>query len=117
MSLLRKCLRFIDGFVIIRPALIYLLTCRARYKILLKDQSLLWQFRALCSENCKPFGDDEAGFFICFFELGPWPRKQLRPVAGFDRKIAGATHKYRLKHRLSDLSESHFDSDFWRALT
>mgnify|MGYP003512244030 CR=1 FL=1 len=46
-------------------ALIYLLTCRARYKTLLKDQSLLWQIRARCSENCKLFEDDEAGFVIC----------------------------------------------------
>jgi hypothetical protein len=45
------------------------LTCRARYKTLLKDQSLLWQFRARCSENYKPFVDDEAGFFICVLSL------------------------------------------------
>ena len=59
---------------IIATALIYLLTCRARYKTLLKDQSLLWQFRARCSENCKPFGDDEAGFFICILSL--WPGRE-----------------------------------------
>jgi hypothetical protein len=116
MSLLRKCLRFIDSFVIIRFALIYLLTCRARYKTLLKDQSLLWQFRARCSENYKPFGDDEAGFFICVLSL--WSGRE----SGSDQsrnltQIAGATNKCRLKQRLSDLSESHFDSDFWRALT
>ena len=66
----RNCLRFIGCFVTIQAALIYLLTCRARYKTLLKDQSLLWQFRARCSENCKLFEDDEAGFFICFLSLG-----------------------------------------------
>ena len=56
-------------------------------------------------------------FCVLCFKSVAWPRKQLRAVAGFDRKIAGATHKCWLKQRLSDLSESHFDSDFWRALT
>jgi hypothetical protein len=109
-------LHFHGHFVKIQAALIYLLTCRARYKTLLKDQSLLWQFRARCSENCKPFANDEAGFFVCVLCFLVWSQKRFRPVAGFDRKIAGATHKFRLKQRLSDLSESHFDSDFWRAL-
>lgn len=39
----------------------------------------------------------------------------FQAVAGFDRQIAGATHKFWLMSRLSDLSEGHFDSDFWRA--
>lgn len=37
---------------------------------------------------------------------------QKRAVAGFDRQLAGATHKWRLKRRLSDLSEAIFNSDF-----
>lgn len=37
-------------------------------------------------------------------------------VAGFDRQIAGATHKCRLKRRFSDLSEAIFDSDFGETL-
>jgi hypothetical protein len=67
-------LHILDRFVKIPTALIYLLTCRARYKTLLKDQSLLWQFRARCSESYKPFANDEAGFFICVLRL--WPGRE-----------------------------------------
>jgi hypothetical protein len=40
--------------------------------------------------------------------MGSDAQGRRRPVAGFDRKIAGATNKYRLKQRLSDLSECLF---------
>ena len=47
----------------------------------------------------------------CFFDF----LVCLQTVAGFDRHLAGATHKFWLKRRLSDLSEAIFGSDFWRA--
>jgi hypothetical protein len=67
-SVSRREVAFLAQIDIIQRALIYLLTCRARYKKLLKDQGLLWQYRARCSENCKSFEDDEAGFFYLCFE-------------------------------------------------
>ena len=63
-------------------------------------------------ESDKPFETDEAGFFVFFSRV--W----TQTVAGFDRQIAGATHKYWLNRRLSDTShgcmEAIFSSDFWR---
>jgi hypothetical protein len=50
--------------------------------------------------------------FFCLVFLLAW----FQAVAGFDRHIAGATHKFWLKRRLSGTPEAIFGSDFWRDL-